>query len=195
MGFFELPPPEPQRRRRRRRRKLEDPWTPPSIYLPRYLQRNFVLASNDEVAVVIQGIACYPNGFEFELRTVTRFEPDEEDESAHYYGLFGSGHPSRGAEVPPEQLRFGLSFSDGSKCTTLDPWNDLHDGEKGMQLHQGSGGGGNGQQHANLWVTPIPPEGPVEFVCEWPAFGIEETRRRIDGSHFIKAAGKSKPIF
>lgn len=196
MGFFEVPPPKPKRRRRRRKRKIEeDSWNPPSIYLPRYLQRDFVLASNDEVAVVVQGIACYPNGFTFELRTVTRFEPDEDDESAHYHGLFGPGNPGHGGDVPPEQLRFGLSFSDGSKCTTLDPWSDLHDDEKGMQLHQGSGGGGNGHQYANLWVNPLPPEGPVEFVCEWPVFGIEETRRRIEGSHFIKAAEKSKPIF
>ena len=92
-------------------------------------------------------------------------------------------------QVLPEQLRFGLSFSDGPKGTTLDPLDDLHDGEKGIRLHQGSGGGGNGEQYANLWVSPIRPEKPVEFVCEWPAFGIEETKRRIDGSHFIKASG------
>lgn len=197
MGFFELPPPEPKRRRRRRRRKLEeDPWSPPSIYLPRYLQRDFVLASNDEVAVVVRGVACYPNGFTFELRTVTRFEPDEDDESARYYGLLGAGRARSGGEVPPEQLRFGLSFSDGSKGTTLDLWNGWpNDEDQGVRLHQGSGGGSDGEQYSNLWVTPLPPEGPVEFVCEWPVFGIEETRRRIEGSHFIKAAEKSKLIF
>jgi hypothetical protein len=124
---------------------------------------------------------------------VTRFQLDEDDESARYYSLLRDD--AGDGEVPPEQLRFGLLFSDGSKCTTLDPWRDSHDGEKRMQMHQGGGGGGGGEQYADMWVTPIPPEGPVEFVCEWPAFGIEETTHRLDGSHFIKAAEKAKPIF
>lgn len=196
MGFFEVPPPKPKVRRRRRKRKLEkDPWGPPAIYLPRYLQRDFVLAANDEVAVAVQGIACYPNGFAFELRTVTRFEPNEDDEPTRSYGLLGVGRARSDGEVPPEQLRFGVSFSDGAKGTTLDLWNGWPDEGQGLRLHSGGGGGSDGEQYSSLWVTPLPPEGPVEFVCEWPIAGIGETRRRIEGAHFIKAAEKSKPIF
>jgi hypothetical protein len=46
-----------------------------------------------------------------------------------------------------------------------------------------------------VWVSPLPPEGPVTFVCEWPAFDIEESRRVLDGAKFIEAAEQAKPIF
>jgi hypothetical protein len=41
----------------------------------------------------------------------------------------------------------------------------------------------------------LPPDGPVTFVCEWPAFGIEETRKRIPAARILKAAERARPVF
>ena len=37
------------------------------------------------------------------------------------------------------------------------------------------------QAHSQLmrwWVWPLPPDGPLEFICQWPVYGIGETRGR-----------------
>ena len=40
-----------------------------------------------------------------------------------------------------------------------------------------------------MW--PLPPAGPLEFVCEWPAFGIAESRAGIDAQLILDAARRS----
>lgn len=41
------------------------------------------------------------------------------------------------------------------------------------------------------WAWPLPPPGPLEFVCEWPPFGIPETRAGLDGQLILDAAARS----
>jgi hypothetical protein len=40
----------------------------------------------------------------------------------------------------------------------------------------------------NWWVTPLPPPGRLEFVCEWPAAGIALTRVEVDADPIREAA-------
>jgi hypothetical protein len=42
---------------------------------------------------------------------------------------------------------------------------------------------------------PVPPEGPVQLVCEWPAYGIDLTRREIDAADIRAAARRAQVIF
>jgi hypothetical protein len=44
-------------------------------------------------------------------------------------------------------------------------------------------------------VWPLPPSGPVTFACQWPAFGIDETLRELEGDRFQQAAERAVPIF
>ena len=41
------------------------------------------------------------------------------------------------------------------------------------------------------WTWPLPPAGPLELVCEWPAFGIAESRAVIDAQIILGAAARS----
>ena len=41
------------------------------------------------------------------------------------------------------------------------------------------------------WAWPLPPAGPLEFVCEWPPFGIAESRTGIDAQLILDAARRS----
>jgi hypothetical protein len=95
---FEPPPPRPQTAKRRRRRRTDEPWQRPETFIPGYLDENFVLARSDQVAVVVQGIACYPTGFTLELHTVTRYEIDPEDLVEHDMAIWS--HPRRRRDVP-----------------------------------------------------------------------------------------------
>jgi hypothetical protein len=38
------------------------------------------------------------------------------------------------------------------------------------------------------WVWPLPPEGSLAFVCEWPIADIPETRTEIDSALLRDAA-------
>jgi hypothetical protein len=45
----------------------------------------------------------------------------------------------------------------------------------GPLLLAGAGAGGDRRWSQDLWLWPLPPEGRLDFVCEWPALGIELT--------------------
>jgi hypothetical protein len=157
-----------------------------------------VLALSDRMALVMRGIACYPTGFAFDLQTVPRFYWDDEDEDFTHDNLFS--WRSRPRDVRPTLLRVGVAYSNGEKATTLDPFefamNDREsDNKLRPHIYVGGGGGGGGQWSYEFWVWPLPPPGPVTFACEWPALGIEETVRKIEGDRFRKAAAKAKPVF
>ena len=54
-----------------------------------------------------------------------------------------------------------------------------------------SAGGGPHSFVSRWWTWPLPPAGPLEFVCEWPAFGIAESRAVIDAQLILGAAARS----
>ena len=144
MAFFELPEPEPRKPQRRRHLRRDEDWQAPSTMIPGYLGEDFVLAASDEVAVVVQGLACFPTGFAFVLHTVTRYEVDPDD-PRHEMIVWPHGRGRWTAEVPPTRLRFGIAFSNGKKATTLDPhplrWAEQSGQRGGALATSGSGAG------------------------------------------------------
>ena len=40
----------------------------------------------------------------------------------------------------------------------------------------------------NQWLWPLPPDGPLTFIAEWPKFGIGETSVSVDGGEIRAAA-------
>ena len=61
----------------------------------------------------------------------------------------------------------------------------------GVALNPGGFGGGLRHRNWSYWVSPLPPAGPVTFVCEWAAAGIPETRASLDGQLIVDAARRS----
>jgi hypothetical protein len=59
-------------------------------------------------------------------------------------------------------------------------------------LLQRGGGGGGGRWSHDVWVWPLPPSGPLAFVCEWPALGIALTRIDFDAERLREAAGRAR---
>ena len=49
------------------------------------------------------------------------------------------------------------------------------------------------EQEFSAW--PIPDERALAFVCEWPAYGIPETRTEIDSQPLRDAAKRAVPIW
>jgi hypothetical protein len=112
------------------------------------------------------------------------------------------GQLRAGEELPAELFRAGFALADGSKATWLGPSGGavaiatrLDERPKGPLLRSGAGGGGSRRWSQDLWLWPLPPEGRLEFVCEWPAVGIELTRTELDSSQIREAAKHSQTLW
>jgi hypothetical protein len=46
-----------------------------------------------------------------------------------------------------------------------------------------------------LWLWPLPPPGPFEFVIQWPGAGIDATAATLDGSAIARAARHALPYW
>jgi hypothetical protein len=172
------------------------PWFgPPRGTLPAVLPLDRVLARTEEVAVCVTWLAAYPNGFEIEAATMSA-EHDRELDPLQFHP---PRHRRRGRAdepaIPPEMLRIGVQFADGSKATNTAGFHHGPEPPSGPIMHARGGGGGGGSWRETLWVWPLPPPGPLVLVCEWPALAIPLTRCEIDAQPILDAATRAQVIF
>jgi hypothetical protein len=194
MGFFEAPEPvhEPE--------PVRVVWAgPPSNVLPAAVPLRLVLARTPDIAIAITNAGAFPTGFEVTLSLRLREAPRGpgfDPLGQQFMGHLGYGEHTAGpAELPPELFRFGVQFADGRKATTVgNPFAPDEEVEGPVLLSRGGGGGGRDWDQA-YWVWPLPPPGPVAFVCEWPARGVEETRHEVDASLIVDAAGSAETLW
>jgi hypothetical protein len=181
MGFFDdLPVSEPAPPPRR-----HHPWEPPETEFPGVVPiDSLVLARNDQVAVAVTGLSAFSSGIEIFL--TARIRPSADHPEQHLPG------GPRDLAASRRSFRFGLQFSDGSKAAGSPGSRPDRDAEPaGPVLYPFAGGGGPHSFVSRWWTWPLPPAGPLEFVCEWPAFGIAESRAGIDAQLILDAAGRS----
>jgi hypothetical protein len=183
MNFFDrFPPPaapaEPEP-------MAKPSWMKPDDVFGGVVAAQLILARGDEVVLGVNELVAYPNGFSFTVATVLR----REDRRGHLFHL-GCHHDSIDGEPPvPEFLRLGVQFADGTAVSNLGAFPRDEPDRLGMTQN---GGGGGGQRHdMSYWVWPLPPPGPVTFVCEWPAFGIGESRAGLDARSIHDAAARA----
>lgn len=193
MGFFDelLPVPQPQAKPARPR---QPPWVKPRDVIGAGVAAEVVLVRTADVAVAVTGLLAFPTGFEYTLTAVLRRERDGR--------RFGPGMRQmfRGFGDEPlldEFLRFGVRFSDGRVATNLVPHHLAPEGSESggpVLVPQGGGGGGRGYDMRH-WVWPLPPDGPLTFVCQWPAFGAPESSASIDARLIREAAARAIPLW
>jgi hypothetical protein len=176
MSFFDdMPTEEPEPR-------VHHPWDPPETEFPAVVPSGpLMLGRAERAAVAITGISAYSAGFE--IFVTARFRPGAG-------GASGSGGPE---PAPRRSFRLGLQFADGTRVIGQHGGSRLSgDAEPaGPILRTFLGGGGPRSTFWRWWAWPLPPPGPMEFVCEWPALGIPETRAGLDAQLILDAAGRS----
>jgi len=188
VSFFESRPPEPE---------VEQPRHPEWLaaaenVLPAPFPLWLVLAQTDEVALAIHGGLAYPNGFAFTLLLRRhRARDGRTDDPIHYW------HTARGGEIPPEALRLGVQFGDGSKATVFDGhrWYRTTERPEVPVLVQRGGNGSTHSWELGFWVWPLPPPGSVSFVCEWPVENVPLTAVDIDSETINEAAGRAQILW
>jgi hypothetical protein len=181
MSFFDDAPaaePEPPR--------VHHPWDPPEAEFPAaVLSGALMLGRTERAAVAITGIAAYSAGFE--VFVTARFRSAG---GASGPGDRGPGGPEPRADR--RSCRLGLQFADGTKVIGQHGGPRSADAEPaGPILRTFLGGGGLRSSFWRWWAWPLPPAGPMEFVCEWPALGIPESRAGLDAQLILDAAARS----
>ncbi len=191
--FFEPPPPRPVEPAEP---YVPPPWVgPPRGILPGVVALEMVIAQTEEVAVCVSRLAGYPTGFEFELRTLAAPGHEDLELDPIMFGPHRHGRRGREQELEDDVLRFGVQFADGSKATNVAGFHSPEDPPDAPVMHSGGGGGGGGDWRQTEWVWPLPPPGPLSFVCEWPAAEIPLTRAELDARIVIDAAARAQVIF
>ena len=185
--FFEQFPP-PDRDEAEPEEQPPPLWAKPAAALGAAVPAEFVLARGGEAAVGLSGLAAYPNGFTFTVTAVLR----KEDRRGRVFRLGFHRDYFDDEPLSDEFLRLGVQFADGSAATNLGRTVLPPDAEPAAPLLMQDGGGGGGRRYdMGYWVWPLPPSGPVTFVCEWPAYGIPETRIVVDGGLILAAAERA----
>ena len=197
MTFFEPPPPvEPDERYER---PPSPPWYgPPENVIGRAVPLDFVLARTEMVAVAVWGVAAFPTGITLSVATVLKGSNQDidldPDMSMHRHSrLRRTGGAD--AALPDDLFRFGVQLANGAKATNLTTGLMLQETPTGAVLIPRGGGGSDRIWRQGWWLWPLPPEGPLAFVCEWPAQGIALTRYEVDARTIRDAAREAQPIW
>jgi hypothetical protein len=162
-----------------------------------------VLARTDDTLVGVTDVRGYPNGFVFLLRLRWGLVADPDEEVRWPFPHWGSPDPLDGDLFPDELLRFGVQFADGRKVTNMGMYpfvpEDLAP-DQPVLVEAGVGGEGGRLGRGASWdlelaLQPLPPPGPLAFVCAWPGRGIPESRVEIDAGLILDAAAAAVPFY
>ncbi|WP_020671592.1 hypothetical protein [Amycolatopsis nigrescens] len=193
MSFFEDEPPRPE----------PEPVPPAELYalsgphwfqapelhfVPAILPWPKVLARAERTVVALRGVLVWPEAATFVLTLHSRdaamtspsrqmFEHDRAPES--------------------DEFRFGVQFADGNRATgTTALFNRPATEPPAEPVLRTSGS--SGSQHflrQNVFLWPLPPDGPCTLVVRWTAREIPETRTEVDGAAIRAAAAEALEIW
>jgi hypothetical protein len=171
-------------------RRTPHPWNPPQTELPAVVPISTLqFDPSEQAAVAVTGLSAYTRGFEIFVTRLIR---------PGVAGLDQDPVPGPRRAVPagprpfaagPQAFQISVRFSDGRTLTSGRPRGDIGTPEPFLQSR--GGGGTSHYQLLRWWAWPLPPSGPLEFSCEWPAYGITGRRVSIDAQLILDAARQS----
>jgi hypothetical protein len=158
--------------------------------VPAVLAIDAVVLKNDVVAVAIDRLEVYPNGFMINL--LMRVDPRKVGKTMEMLRPLG-------ADRWP---RVGVRFADGRTAERgpgigfmPGPAKDEHGVPVEPFMSIGSRGGAPGGWRAWAWVFPLPPDGALEISVALEAAGLDESTVTIDGTEVRTAAERARVIF
>jgi hypothetical protein len=179
----------------------EPAWPCPNV-VPGMAPVAVILARTGQTVVAVTGIPAYPAGFGFALHLRLRGLDPRVGRELRPFPRFGR---HRGHAWPADALRLTVAFADGRSVTNVDPPTVGPDGPDPDRPVLSSGPG-TGMEPSGpfrdrwIWdleyrVRPLPPPGPLAFVCAWRARGIPASRVEIDGAAIGEAATAAVPLW
>ncbi|MEC3994131.1 hypothetical protein VSR01_11485 [Actinacidiphila sp. DG2A-62] len=159
--------------------------------MPSAVPAQALLLRTPGAAVWLGLVRAYPNGFECTLRVLRR-GGDAEDEVRPGF--------RRDPDPFANGLRLGVGYPDGRRGVAGDRLRQaqaLQDAdEETLRVLPASAGGNMARWDAELWITPLPPAGPVTVVAVWPEVGIaDEQHAVLDGTQIRAAGERAVPLW
>lgn len=159
------------------------PWNPPETEFPAIVPTGTLLLGRSErAAVAITGIWAYSRGFEFFVTRLIRPGTPGWDEDG-----VPSGTRAGLADLPFFEIR--MQLSDGRMVIGGRSHGDTE--PTGPILHPRGGGGSSHRQNHRWWAWPLPPSGPLDFICPGLTSATGEARASIDAALILDAASRS----
>jgi hypothetical protein len=180
MSLFRKSPP----RRPTLQHRVPRPWDPPETEFPAIVPINTLqFGRSEQTAIAITGISAYSNGFEiFVTRLIRPGAPGWDEDPV-------PGAP-RGLLAERQAFQISLQLSDGRTVTSGRLRSDAE--PTGPILRSRGGGGTSHRLLMQWWAWPLPPTGPLEFICQ---LGTGETRVGIDAQLILDAAQRSVRVW
>jgi hypothetical protein len=177
-------------------------WAAPENELPALFPVSELIAVTDYVAIALVGAFVYRDGIELRIERRLRRTGLPFGEWNELCATFMEHWPMGGRSDQQGRLRFGLILGDGERVVLDSPFFGGVDPSAKPEGHtlarrQGGGGGGGSTYSAtdSLWVWPMPPEGSMELVMQWPALDVGERRVRLDATQTRRLALQAKPLW
>jgi hypothetical protein len=157
-----------------------------------------MLARADNTVVGLTDLRGYPNGFMFMLRVRWGLAADPNEEVPWPFPDWGHPDPLDAGPFPEELLRFGVQFADGRKVTNMRMYPFVPEElppDQPVLVEAGVGGEGGRLGRGACWdlelaIQPLPPPGPLAFVC---ACQDEGSRRLASRSPARRSAKPPTP--
>lgn len=214
--FFDpLPEPAPEPLGQTERSWSPPLWDRPSEgTLPAIIGISHLFARSENLALALDHLRVYPNGFQLVVSVLTspRLPPELQMGGFHTLSLLSARTPTTGdakTETPqPIQARpplgsflmdgprIGVQFANGQRAGSQShalfdvPKDDAGVPTEPVMIPSGGGGGG-GNFRWEQWVFPLPSPGPLTVFAEWSTAGIEETSVVISGDAVRDAAHRA----
>ncbi|MDA8313538.1 MAG: hypothetical protein M0Z46_23555 [Actinomycetota bacterium] len=157
---------------------------PPSGMIGGFVPWRTTLVRTHNAWAAVQDFEAFPSGILFEL--VARVEDWDPDPSARTHTLLG--HPT--------SLRLGVRFSDGRAGATDRFAERARPMRLGEVIFFPKGGSGHPHEYRHaFWLWPLPPPGPMTWICVWPAVGVGEETVEVDASELVESAASSERLW
>ncbi len=186
--------------------------SPPENELPKAVAVDAVLGRGPDAVVAVSVVQAYTTGLSFEVAVRLRTSPRGLLRHG-LHALMDGGWDDEEVDLD-QRLLLGVEYADGRVATNLDMFGwpgwlggpaeaepglagDRRDtpGDGPLLLTTSGGGGGDRTYDHVFWLSPLPPPGPLAFVCAWSGFGIAETRTVVDGAAISAAGSRAEELW
>lgn len=152
--------------------------SPPMGFSGGLVPWTLVLGRSPNIYAAVRDFEAFPSGVRCVLHA--RFRPGVFDPLGSFPGTPGGAH-------------IAVTFADG-RTGTVGPGPGASQPD-GIIFNYFGGGGSGHEWTMSLWLSPLPPAGPLTFDIGWPEKGAPVTSVSVDAAELIEAAAKAERLW